>query len=136
ERNSIHALGTTIRFADFSKVLSCARELAQLHRGGKIHSAMLHNLLELHHRAREQEKAKAWIAGGNHLTKKERRSYERGLLWHALLFYQITRNTSGEVRDLLKHEFLSPGHMWKYADFIARYAMLAGSGKEEDQCRI
>jgi CRISPR-associated protein Csm1 len=127
-RDSIHALGATIPFADFSRVLSCARNLARLHGAGQVRSALLYNLMELHHRYRALKNA----GSSSGTSDQELGNSERGLLWHALLFYQITRNTSGETAELLRKEFLTPGYNWKYADFIARYAMLVAGKKGED----
>jgi len=108
-RDSIHALGSTIPWSEFTDVLASARQLAELHAAGQIRGALLHDIVELHER---------WRKGNAR--------------WHSLLFYQVERNLTGETRALVRRLFLSPGDLWKHADFIARYAMLRSAGKEKD----
>ncbi|HXM45355.1 MAG TPA: hypothetical protein VN924_29230 [Bryobacteraceae bacterium] len=108
-RDSIHALGSTIAWSEFAHVLEEARRLAGLHATGQIKGALLHNIIELHGR---------WRKGDAR--------------WNYLLFYQVERNLAGEARSFVKRAFLSPGDLWKYADFVVRYAMLhSGAGEKE-----
>jgi CRISPR/Cas system CSM-associated protein Csm2 small subunit len=106
-RDSIHALGCTIPWTEFPTVLEGARRLTGMHGEGQIRSAFLHNLMELHCRR----------------NKGDAR-------WHSLLFYQIERNLTGAAKNFVKSAFLSPGNLWKHADFAVRYAML-GFGRKE-----
>ena len=105
-RDSIRALGCTIAWAEFPSVLDGARRIAGMHGEGQIRSAFLHDLMELHAR-RNRGDAR----------------------WHSLLFYQIERNLTGPAKDFVKTAFLSPGNLWKHADFAVRYAIL-GSASE------
>jgi CRISPR-associated protein Csm1 len=109
-RNSIHALGCTIPWPQFDAVLDAASQLAQFHANKQIKSAMLYNILELHHR---------WL-------KDDAR-------WHSLLFYQMERNSVGDAKDFIRSKFLSGGFVWKYADFAVRYAMLRSRAEEDKQ---
>lgn len=108
-RDSIRALGCTIPWAEFPTVLDGARSLARLHSESQIRSALLHNLIELHER---------WQRGD-----------ER---WHSLLFYQVERNLAGAAKDFVKSAFLSPGNLWKHANFAAQYAMLGSASGERN----
>jgi CRISPR-associated protein Csm1 len=109
ERDSIHALGTTMRWDDFDKALCVGHKLAQFRAQGKIRGAILQNILELHAR---------WQAGDAR--------------WHSLLYYQAQRNLKDapEASRFVQQVFLQPGHVWPHADFAVRYAMLA-SGAEQ-----
>lgn len=106
-RDSIHALGCTISWAEFDEALAGARRLASLYADRKIKSALLHNIVELHDRCRKGDAR-----------------------WHSLLFYQIERNLTGEAKTFIKRAFLSPGDLWKHAGFAVRYAMLCSAGEE------
>jgi CRISPR-associated protein Csm1 len=108
-RDSIHALGCTIPWSEFPAVLEGARRMASLLAEGQIRSALLHNLIELHSR---------WRRGDAR--------------WHSLLFYQTERNLSGAGRDFVKHAFLSPGKLWRYANFAAQYNMLGATSAERN----
>lgn len=108
-RDSIHALGSTLAWSEFADVLAEAGRLAGLHATGQIKSALLHNILELHAR---------WRKGDDR--------------WNYLLFYQVERNLFGEARSFVKRAFLSPGGLWKYADFVVRYAMLHSAAREKE----
>jgi hypothetical protein len=108
-RDSIHALGCTIQWAEFAQVLECARRLAVMHAERQIKSAMLHNVIELHDR---------WRKGDAR--------------WRSLLFYQVERNLTGAANSFVKRVFLSPGNLWKHADFAVRYAMLRSVGEERN----
>ena len=103
-RDSIHALGCTIPWSEFPSVLDGARRMAVLLAEGQIRSALLHNLIELHGR---------WRRGDAR--------------WHSLLFYQTERNLSGAGRDFVKQAFLSPGKLWRHANFAAQYTMLGAT---------
>jgi len=108
-RDSIHAFGSTIPWSKFDEVLKCARRLAELHAAGQIKGALLHDIIELHGR---------WRNGDAR--------------WHSLLFYQVERNMSGDAKTFVRRAFLSPGDLWKHADFVVRYAMLHSGEREED----
>ncbi|MGD0778402.1 MAG: hypothetical protein ABSC05_36945 [Candidatus Solibacter sp.] len=108
-RDSIHALGCTIPWAEFDGVLESARALAAMYAGRQIKGALLHNVIELHGR---------WRKGDAR--------------WHSLLFYQVERNLTGQAKDFVKRAFLSPGYLWKHADFAVRYAMLHSAGEERN----
>jgi len=108
-RDSIHALGSTLAWSEFADVLAEAGRLAGLHATGQIKGALLHNILELHAR---------WRKGDDR--------------WNYLLFYQVERNLAGEARSFVKRAFLSPGGLWKYADFVVRYAMLHSAAREKE----
>ncbi len=109
ERDSIHALGATMRWPDFDQALNTGQKLAELRARGKIRSAILQNILELHTR---------WKADDAR--------------WHSLLYYQDQRNLrdAPEASRLVQQMFLQPGDAWPYADFAVRYAILA-SGAEQ-----
>jgi len=106
ERDSIHALGATMRWPQYEKALKAGQELAELHAGRKLRSAVLKDILELHAR---------WKAGDAR--------------WHSLLHYQAERNLkeAPEARDFVQRTFLRPGDVWPQADFAVRYAMLTKS---------
>jgi CRISPR-associated protein Csm1 len=108
-RDSIHALGATIPWSEFDDVRAGAGQLAAMHAGRQIKSALLHNIIDLHDR---------WQKGD-----------ER---WHSLLFYQLERNLTGEAKSFVRRAFLSPGHLWKHAGFAVRYAMLHTAGEERN----
>ncbi len=108
-RDSICALGCTISWPEFDRVLDFARRVAAMHADGKIKSGFLNNIMELHSRWRMNDAR-----------------------WHSLLFYQMERNLTGDAKGFLHHAFLSPGRLWKHADFAVRYAMLRSAGKEEN----
>lgn len=108
-RDSIHSLGCTISWSEFDEVLAGARRLAAMHAERRIKSALLHNIIELHDR---------WRKGDAR--------------WHSLLFYQVERNLTGDASSFVKRAFLSPGDLWKHADFAVRYAMLHGAGEERN----
>jgi CRISPR-associated protein Csm1 len=107
-RDSIHALGCTIPWADYDRALACGRDLARLHKDGEIKSALLKNILDLRERC----------------VKGDGR-------WHSLLFYQVERNLKGEAKSFVRNAFLWPGAHWKHADFVVRYAMLCSAGGGE-----
>jgi len=90
-------------------VLAGARRLAAMHVDRQIRSALLHDIIDLHNR---------WRNGDAR--------------WHSLLFYQVERNLTGDAKSFVKHAFLLPGDLWKYADFAARYAMLHLAGEERN----
>jgi len=108
ERDSIHALGATMRWDKFEKALEVGRTLAELHGRQRIRSAILHNILELHGR---------W-------KMKDAR-------WHSLLFYQVERNLreASDASEFVRRAFLSPDSLWPEADFVVRYALLAKGGE-------
>jgi CRISPR-associated protein Csm1 len=108
-RDSIHALGCTIPWSEFDPVREAAGRLAALYADRQIKSALLHNVLDLYGR---------WQKGD-----------ER---WHPLLFYQLERNLTGQAKSFVKQAFLLPGHLWMYAGFAARYAMLHAAGEERN----
>jgi len=108
-RDSIHALGQTLTWAEYTKALDLGKQLAQMHAGKQIKSAILRNILDLRERCDKGD--------------------ER---WHSLLFYQVERNLEGNPRDLIKRSFLNPGDLWKSAAFIVRYTILRAGGKEEE----
>jgi len=108
-RDSIHALGQTMTWAEYTKALDLSKQLAQMHAGKQIKSAILRNILDLRERCDKGD--------------------ER---WHSLLFYQVERNLEGNPRDLIKRSFLNPGDLWKSAAFIVRYTILRAGGKEEE----
>jgi len=112
KRDSIHALGATMGWGDFRRALEAGRKLGELRARGKLRSAMLQNILELHQR---------WRQGDGR--------------WHSLLYYQVERNLreSPEAGQWVKSAFLKPGEVWPQADFAVRYAMLAGSGEEKGE---
>jgi CRISPR-associated protein Csm1 len=122
ERDSICALGATIRWSEFDEVYRAACQLAELHAAGKIRSALLHDLIELHgcyqHELHDCEERGCG-----------RRGEAGDARWHSRLFYQIERNLSGDAKNFATREFLRPGKSWRHTGFIARYAMLrAGEG--------
>jgi hypothetical protein len=80
-----------------------------MYAGRQIKGALLHNVIELHGR---------WRKGDAR--------------WHSLLFYQVERNLTGQAKDFVKRAFLSPGYLWKHADFAVRYAMLHSPGEERN----
>ncbi len=108
-RDSIHALGATIPWAKFDEVLKCARQLAEFHAAGQIRGALLHDIIELHGR---------WRKGDAR--------------WHSLLFYQVERNMGGDAKTFVRRALLSPGDLWKHADFVVRYAMLRSGEREKN----
>jgi CRISPR-associated protein Csm1 len=108
-RDSIHALGSTIPWSRFDEVLKCARQLAEFHAAGQIRGALLHDIIELHGR---------WRKGDAR--------------WHSLLFYQVERNMGGDAKTFVRRALLSPGDLWKHADFVVRYAMLRSGEREKD----
>jgi CRISPR-associated protein Csm1 len=108
-RDNIYALGCTISWKEFENVLEMARRLAEMHKERQIKSALLHNIIELHGRWRDGDAR-----------------------WHSLLFYQVERNLAGEPRNFIRRAFLSPGDLWKHADFAVRYAMLHTAGEERN----
>jgi CRISPR-associated protein Csm1 len=107
-RDSIHALGATMSWPEYERAFEFAGKLAGFHAKRAVRSAMLNDILELHAR---------WQAGDQR--------------WRSLLFYQIERNLkeAREAQDALRRAFLTPGDLWKHADFAARYAMLASGGE-------
>jgi len=109
ERDSIRALGATMHWPHFDQALKAGQKLAELRARGKIRSAILQNILELHTR---------WRTGD-----------ER---WHSLLYYQAERNLreATEASRFVQQMLLQPGDGWLHADFAVRYAMLA-SGAEQ-----
>lgn len=107
-RDSIHALGSTISWAEFGEVHALANRVTELHSSRQIKSALLHDIAYLHER---------WQRGDPR--------------WHSLLFYQFERNLTREARRVMADAFLSPGHLWEHAGFIVRYAMLSGGAQEE-----
>jgi len=110
ERDSIHALGTTMHWPDFDQALRAGQKLAELRAHGKIRSAILQNILELHTR---------WKTGDAR--------------WHSLLYYQAERNLreAAEVSRIVQQMFLQPGDVWPHADFAVRYAMLASGAAQK-----
>jgi CRISPR-associated protein Csm1 len=102
-RDSIHALGATMRWPDFDQALQAGRTLADFHARGKIRSAILQNILGLHTR---------WKAGDAR--------------WHSLLYYQVQRSLrdAPDASRMVQQMFLQPGDVWPQADFAVRYAML------------
>jgi CRISPR-associated protein Csm1 len=106
-RNSIHALGCTIPWPEFTSVLARAKQLAEFHAKGQVRSAFLYDIIELHTRFRKGD--------------------ER---WHPLLFYQVKRNLAGQAKNFIQQVFLSPANLWIHADFVARYAMLCSKRGE------
>jgi CRISPR-associated protein Csm1 len=106
ERDSIHALGATLRWSAFDQALKAGQKLAEFRSQGKIRSAILQNVLELHER---------WKNGDAR--------------WHSLLYYQVERNLreAREASDFMRRAFLAPDNLWPHADFVVRYAMLASS---------
>jgi CRISPR-associated protein Csm1 len=107
ERDSIHALGATMRWSEFDKALDIGQKLAGFHARGQIRSAILQNILDLHGR---------WKGGDAR--------------WHSLLYYQAQRNLKDdESRRFVQQAFLKPGGMWPQADFAVRYAMLAAGAE-------
>lgn len=120
-RDSIHVLGTTIPFSDLDVALECARKVVAMINAGTIKHSLLHNISELQDR---------WQRGESGQLGSDARKLESDARWHSLLFYQLERNVAGEAKSYLRDAFLSPGHLWKYAGFVARYAMLS-TGREE-----
>lgn len=106
-RDSIHALGCTIPWSEFPSVLDGSRRMAALYAESQIRSALLHNLIELHARWRQGDAS-----------------------WHSLLFYQTERNLTGAAKDFVKHAFLSPGNLWRHANFAVQYTILGATSAE------
>jgi len=99
-RNSIHALGATMRWPDFDNALEAGQKLADLRARGRIRNAILQNILELHARWKEGDAR-----------------------WHSLLYYQVERNLreAREASDFVRQSFLGRGALWPHADFAVRY---------------
>ena len=106
-RDSICALGCTMPWNDFSRVLIGAKRMAGLAAAGQIKSAFLHDVMELH---------EIWRRGDAR--------------WHSRLFYQVQRNLNGQAREFITQELLSSGRLWPNASFLVRYTMLSTSAGE------
>ncbi len=76
-RDSIHALGCTMSWADYAAALECGRRLSEMHQSGAIKSAILKNIMNLRERCDEGDGR-----------------------WHSLLFYQVERNLTSDARGL------------------------------------
>ena len=119
--DQIRALGVTIDWETFEKLLPMAKDVTTWIERKEIPGSFLHQLLRLHHywaRAREESRG---------------RETATVLRYKPLLYYQIQRNLRpGKAREWAQG-LLKPDSLWPWADFIARYAMLAASrvgGKE------
>jgi CRISPR-associated protein Csm1 len=113
-RDQIRALGVTADWDTFAKLLPVAKQVTGWAERKEIPSSFLQQMLHLH---------QAWkkcprTANGKATAKLVR--------YKPLLYYQIHRNVKPGQAQEWAHGLLQPGSLWPWADFIARYAMLAG----------
>ncbi|MGD0128086.1 MAG: hypothetical protein ABSF46_22215 [Terriglobia bacterium] len=112
-RNQINALGNIADWETFQGLLETGKKLTKWIQEREIPSSILHRILELHH---------GWKGTMALPPEKRRRNADR---YRPLLYYQIQRNIKrGDARDWAQ-TLLSASSQWPWADFIARYAMLA-----------
>jgi CRISPR-associated protein Csm1 len=126
-RDQIRALGVTTDWETFARLLPVARDVTgwieenEGQEGKQMPSGFLQQVLRLHHYWEECRKE----SNGRTTAKVER--------YKPLLYYQIQRNLKSDKPREWAEGLLKPNSLWPWADFIARYAMLAakrGEGKE------
>jgi CRISPR-associated protein Csm1 len=111
-RDQIRALGVTADWDTFDGLLQTAKRVTGWVQSGALPSSFLHQMLELHH---------AWCRTRQH-SDRERAALVR---YQPLLYYQIRRNLRGPAAEWA-HSLLHTPSQWPWADFIVRYANLAG----------
>jgi hypothetical protein len=113
-RDQVCALGTIADWQTFAGLIDTAKQVTQWVHDRELPSGLIHRVLELHH---------AWETGLKQRPKDRLANPNR---YRPLLHYQIQRNIKpGGAADWAK-SLLAPESQWPWADFIARYAMLAG----------
>jgi CRISPR-associated protein Csm1 len=112
-RDQVRALGVTVDWVTFEPLLKKSQQVAKWTGENEIPSSFLYQLLQLHNQWKRWQKPKS----GKRAAPLDR--------YRPLLYYQIERNLKkGEAQEWA-HSLLKPGSLWPWADFIARYAMLA-----------
>jgi CRISPR-associated protein Csm1 len=116
-KDQIRALGVTMGWETFPRLLKQAKEVTQWVEQKKVPRSFLYQLLQLHRNWREcMEKAKG-------------RETAKAVRYKPLLYYQIQRNLGpGPARDWAE-KLLKSQSLWPWADFIAGYALLATGQK-------
>ncbi len=118
-RDQIRALGVTADWGVFETLLKDAQQVTRWVNDKEVPSSFLHRLLQLH----------------NDWKRRQRRANGKAsaalVRYKPLLYYQVQRNLKkGEAQDWALN-LLKPGLLWRWADFIARYAMLAAECKSD-----
>jgi CRISPR-associated protein Csm1 len=112
-RDQIRALGVTADWDTFAKLLPAAKKVTEWAEAKEIPSSFLHQMLQLHQAWKKCQKT----SNGRVTAKLVR--------YKPLLHYQIQRNLKEGEAQKWAHGLLQPESLWPWADFIARYAMLA-----------
>jgi CRISPR-associated protein Csm1 len=120
-RDQIRALGATIDWETFARLLPLAKDVSGWIESKQMPNSFLQQVLRLHHYWHES------------YTKPKSRSTTPVERYKPLLYYQIQRNLKpGKPREWAEG-LLKPDSLWPWANFIARYAMLAAKrGEAED----
>jgi CRISPR-associated protein Csm1 len=119
-RDQISALGAIASWDTFPGLVATAKKVTKWVADREIPSSFLHRMLELHH---------DWKTTLALPPEQRRRNADR---YRPLLYYQIQRNIKrGDARDWAQ-TLLSASSQWPWADFIARYAMLARDREKEE----
>jgi CRISPR-associated protein Csm1 len=112
-RDQIRALGVTAGWDTFRTLNESAKQVTKWIEDKEIPNSFLHQVLQLHN---------AWKQC---LGTSNGKATAKLVRYKPLLYYQIQRNLkAGKAQDWA-HGLLQAGSLWPWADFIARYAMLA-----------
>lgn len=120
-RDQIRALGATTDWETFSRLLPAAKDVSGWMESKQIPNSFLRQVLTVHH---------YWDERYAKSNSRNTAAVER---YKPLLYYQIQRNLKpGKPREWAEG-LLKPDSLWPWANFIARYAMLAAQrGEAED----
>jgi CRISPR-associated protein Csm1 len=113
-RDQVCALGTIADWQTFAGLIDTAKQVTQWVHDRELPSSLIHRVLELH---------EAWETGLKQRPKERLANPNR---YRPLLHYQIQRNIKPGDAAEWSRSLLAPESQWPWADFIARYAMLAG----------
>ncbi len=123
-RDQIRALGASVDWQTFKRVLPAARSVTEWLERRQLSSSFLYQALQLH---------QDWSRARRAPRGRDGLGFCR---YQPLLYYQIQRNVKpGPARNWaqsLLHSPPSPSD-WPWADFVIRYAMLARQSEKEEE---